>query len=368
MKKVIVIHSLKERYNISESVMLISKMFYLTKKYFYDAGINLVYLYNFIQDSKIRNDLMNPEINLTYNDKSIENIQKEAYNIFLEDVKKDIFNDSIIFAIQNAVFPFVLSDISYNILKSKNIKIIIWEDDLHEYNRHLKVAYKKPITFPFFDKPDMIISPSRLYFENIKSPYLSKTFQSFYCFNENYFSYLDTDYNDRTNKIILSGSCGDWYPVRKELLEYYNENKDDNNNELIKYIYHLEYPSRIRKEDLDKKGLNYFKILSSYKAAFFAFAKYPLNFPLSKIIEILACGTLGFFEYSEELDKLGLIKNVHYVPILKDNNNKLIFDAEYYKKYLDTGEQIAKEGCKYVREKFTMKNKVYDLLSLFYSH
>lgn len=251
MKTVILIHSLKERYNISESVMLMFKLFYLTKKQFYDSHFNLVYLSNFIKDNAIRAKINNFALNIALEDKVIDAIQKDAYNNLLDDIRNDKYNNAILLAFQNVVFPLVFEDESYNLLKSKNIKIIIWEDDIHEYNRAQKIAYKKPIVHPFFDKPDLIITPSRLYFENINSSYLDKTIQSFYCFNEHTSGLLRTsNYSVRKSKILLSGSCGDWYPIRKELLEYYTANPT---SEFSQYIELLNYPSRNRKEDLDKK-------------------------------------------------------------------------------------------------------------------
>lgn len=78
------------------------------------------------------------------------------------------------------------------------------------------------------------------------------------------------------------------------------------------------------------------------------------------------CGTIGFFEFSPALEtELGLIAFKHYVPIT-DANGELIQDESYYLHYLDSdiGEKIAKEGCNYVRNHFSSRKRVEQLIEI----
>ena len=225
----------------------------------------------------------------------------------------------------------------------------------------------KPVTDYRLQSADLILTPSRLFFEHQKSQYLDKTIQYFYCFNENYLPELANKFQDRKQKILLSGANyytnGVGYPIRNHIYGYWQKNKQ-NKDSIGEYIDYLSHPSYDRLLNGDKSGINYYKILASYRGAFFGFAAAPQNYVLAKIIEILSCGCIGFFEYSPLLEKdLGLIKFKHYVPIMVDENNVPMYDRDYYLKYLlgSEGEKIANEGYKYVINKFNMKNKCDEL-------
>ena len=69
------------------------------------------------------------------------------------------------------------------------------------------------------------------------------------------------------------------------------------------------------------------------------FGDFPIDFHLCKLWEMMLSGCLAFVEPKDILQTdLGLIPYVHYVPMLIDENNKLIIDIEYYNKYLGTEE------------------------------
>ena len=92
-----------------------------------------------------------------------------------------------------------------------------------------------------------------------------------------------------------------------------------------------------------------------------------MDYSLAKIIEILSCGTLGFFEYSTELDRLGLVRFKHYVPIkLEEDGITLVKDMDYYRRYLvdKEGERIAKQGCEFVRENFKTIERLNQFITI----
>ena len=174
----------------------------------------------------------------------------------------------------------------------------------------------------------------------------------FYLLNYNYFDKIKiNNFNERKNKIILSGYIGGGYKSR---IEFYNLIQKENFNNLI---YHLNHPNYFKDINENILGLNYYKKLEEYKGAFVGHHEFPLNFLLAKHIEVLMCGCLGFFEKNKLLkEELGLEEFVHYIPCTDDNGN-LISDENFYINWLNSekGLQIALTGANYVREKFGEK-------------
>jgi hypothetical protein len=237
--------------------------------------------------------------------------------------------------------------------KYANIKIILWQDDLHAF-------FKTPESQKKLDYVDHIMSPSPIYFKNTTAEYLSKTSFFFYSIdftvNDGYY----VKWENRQNKIILSGCVSKGYPIRAIIRNEIRKNK-----KFKEISYFLEKPREKEYEYKGDKvlpyGDNYYKELGKFKGAFFGYYLYPKNFNLAKIIEILSMGCIGFFEYSPLLEKeLGLIEMIHYVPCTNKETGKLIIDVEYYKYYLENkegkGKMISENGRDYVRKNFSITN------------
>jgi hypothetical protein len=237
--------------------------------------------------------------------------------------------------------------------KYENIKIILWQDDLHAFFKTSESQKK-------LDYVDHIITPSPIYFKNTAAEYLSKTSFFFYSIDFNVNDQYYVKWEDRQNKIILSGCVSKGYPIRAII-----RNEIEKNKKFREIGYFLEKP-RVKEYEYngDKVlpyGDNYYKELGKFKGAFFGYYLYPKNFNLAKIIEILSMGCIGFFEYSPLLEKeLGLIEMKHYVPCTNKETGKLINDVEYYKYYLENrdgkGKMIAENGREYVRKNFSIAN------------
>ena len=367
MRKLIIFHYIKEDYTVSHSVMLNFRLFYYKKDYFKSKGYEITTVKDYIKESDLIK-INNKEENYKFNDNDIKKIQDDACVNFINIIKNDnTYNNSIIIGVHPIGFMWMYANETYDILKKKNIKLINWQDDLHVYPRNIKADITTNVNATSLDRMDLMLTPSIHYWKNINSPYLSKTNFYFYCINETFNNMLRiNNFKTRKNKILLSGAIYNGYDVRQELLRYYNK-FHNNTATLASYIDYFEHPTYDRNKNKGKTGLDYYKVLNSYKGAFFGFYKYPLDYPLAKIIEILFCGTLGFFEYSPVLkDYLGLIEYVHYVPLLKDTKGTLILDKCYFLKYLDTieGEKIALAGCNYVRSKFNMTEKCNELIKI----
>ena len=219
--------------------------------------------------------------------------------------------------------------------------------------------YSKKYECRILDNLDYLITPSTIYFENLKmEKYYNKIINIFYCLNKDWYIVIDiNNYKNRKNNIILSGCVGGGYIGRIKYKNFKNLNKEFDN-----LIYVLEKNDNV-------VNMDYYSKLSEFKGAFVCHYSYPLNFLLAKHIEVLFCGCLGFFENNILLEKqLGLIAFKHYIPCSDDNGN-IINDIEYYKKYLNSeeGEIIAMEGCLYVREKFDSLNYIKNYINFFNS-
>jgi hypothetical protein len=364
---------MKENYTVSYPVILNFKLFYLMGNYFKQNNFEVCLLKDYITNQEDKVSIENVSKNYELPDKDFDRIALDAQKNLLETIKNDqSYKDSYIIGFHPKGYMWFFRNHVYKRLKDNNIKIIIWQDDLHSYPKTRKLPYDQIVFDESLNKMDLLLTPSIHYWKNLNHPYLNKSVFYFYCFNENYFDKLPiNNYDTRINKILLSGANYKGYPIRQALLTYYKSNKNNSQNNLAKYIDYYSHPSYDRSKNKGKTGLDYYIKLSKYKGAFFGFYEYPLNYPLAKIIEILACGTLGFFEDSPVLHEyLGLIKFKHFVPLLVNSKNEPIFDMNYYLKYLnsDLGKKIAMDGCQFIRNKFTMKNKCDELISLLLSH
>ena len=398
MQKIIIFYHLKDYYNLSYPVLFNYLSIKKNKEMFTKNNIELIDFKEFLsKDDKILVDTSN-KINkeLDY----INYVQKAVSNLVDIMRNNDTYNNSILIGFQNIGSDYFFYRKGhcpwdyYDIFKSKGCKFIMWMDDLHGFPNFPGISdydelkdYSKCSDYRL-DLLDKIITPSRHYYELLNSQYLNKTIQYFYSLNEDWYSDLDiNNFKNRQNKILMSGafSC---YPIRRLLIEIltiyqpeivtnneYNPSTfspmtinqiknnikgyDKNFSNIITVLQSPGY-DRNSKNFYSKVGINYLKIISKYKGAFFGYGKKPCNFNLAKIIEILMCGSIGFFEFSPLLEKeLGLIAFKHYVPITNDEG-KLIEDVNYYLKYLNSeeGEQIALNGANYVRQEFTSKKRI----------
>lgn len=218
---------------------------------------------------------------------------------------------------------------------------------------------------------NLIISPTVVFFKNIKSKYGEKTEFIPFSYNPNnkkIFELQDfNNYFNRERKIIMSGALLVY--LHRKIITFLKKNieqsflidrvvnldqREDFSN-IIEIMPYEKY-NRTNTKYNEERGIRYLRTLSKYMGAFMCFGDFPLDFHLSKLWEIMLSGCLAFIEPKEMLQTdLGLIPYVHYVPMLIDENNKLIIDMEHYNKYLGTDEglKIAKQGFEYIRDNFT---------------
>ena len=321
MKKLIVI-SHSDDYTVSGTIRYLIKMFYEPKiiEMFNQNGFDII-TSKFIKES----------LNMSEID-------------YLRSIEPT--DDYLIFGIH----PYGL-DTSLN--SETKIKKVIWQDDLH-YFAHYEdregasvQLYQKKYVPKYIKDIDYLITPSSIYFENLKiNEFDDKIVDFFYFLNEKNYQYIDeSKFEKRIDGVVLSGSISKGYDSRVEF---------DNLRQNILFkdlVYKIEHPGYENNEHMTE--LNYYKELSKYKSAFVGHYVYPINFLLAKHIEVLMCGCIGFFEPNSLLkEQLGLIEYIHYIPCFDENG--LIKDDSFYRKWIesDEGHMIAKQGKEYVRKKF----------------
>jgi len=236
------------------------------------------------------------------------------------------------------------------------MKFILWQDDLHAYFKDKKRG-------EILERLNWILTPSPIFLKNVKSMLFDKTKFFFYSMDFSMIDPLNKPWEERQNKILLSGSCNRGYTIRHKFLTIIKRKEE------MSVV--CDYLKRPKIKEYNRPlgtyfpvGENYYKILSDYKGAFFGFYEYPKNFNLAKIIEILGCGCLGFFENSKLLEEeLGLKAFEHYIPIL-DENGELIKDINYYHKWLKEGKNIMENGRKYAKNNFSNNNGFFNYIKI----
>ena len=349
MYKVFFFYCYKDKYYYSTPIINNFKILHQMKKQFLEKNIEMTSILEFFPEYKNNDNLLH-DISV---EKLHEELLKAMENIML--ILPDISSkyEKIIFLGFHPVSLAPFIKYYKELKKYANIKTILWQDDLHAF-------FKTPEAIKKLDYADHIITPSPIFFENTAAEYLSKTSFFFYSIDFTVNDQFYKKWEDRQNKIILSGCVSKGYPIRAII-----RNEMEKNKKFREISYFLEKP-RVKEYEYngDKAlpyGNNYYKELGKFRGAFFGYYLYPKNFNLAKIIEILSMGCIGFFEYSPLLEKeLGLIAMKHYVPCTNKETGKLITDVEYYKYYLENkegkGKMIAENGRDYVRKNFSNQN------------
>lgn len=279
------------------------------------------------------------------------------------------FDGSIFFGIH----PYGISHIkkfSQEVKKKKNIKTVLWLDDLHHFAHYDKIRKDRGISVQkysekydplFIASLDYLLSPSLVYFRNLDIiEYDSKLIDMFYFLPPYCFEKQFQPYSNRKNEIILSGVIGGGYTSR--ILFQQMKKRTPVFDKLI----HIQPHPRGDPESRDTvTEMDYYNKLSEFKAAFVGHHVFPINFLLAKHIEVLMCGCLGFFEPNSLLEsQLGLKEYVHYIPCY--NDGKMIEDINFYTEWIDNGEEIAKDGQQFVMENFG-ERQLYKMFDFFKS-
>jgi hypothetical protein len=226
-------------------------------------------------------------------------------------------------------------------LRAYGVKIAIFWDDIHY---HTEKNLEDRITL--FKFCDLLLLPYYKQFlkrEEFKYFWNKAVYFPWYapkiCFESN------VDFEQRKNKILMSGRISDSYSFRKKIYEYY---KDD---ETIEFLKHPGYDRERRKHIIIRD--EYYKYLSNYKTAIATTAEIPLNYTVAKYFEIPACGCALVLQNTPDLNDLGFIENEHFILINEDNfkNLKDIIKNFNLKK-------ISENVLKLIKEKHQVLNRI----------
>lgn len=230
-----------------------------------------------------------------------------------------------------------------------DIRVILFQDDIHgkdDKDLRKKIKWMQfadilliPYYKNFLSRPEYVDCHNKA----IDFPWFAPRS----CFKH------DRLWNDRKNKIIVSGCMASVYSLRRNLRELAGSIK------CIDVLDHPGYKPRKRKHQII--GDEYYNLLSEYKCAVATSADAPLNYPLSKYFEIPACGCIGLFEQIEELSNFGFEKNKHYVSITKDDYREAIKDIA---KNFDKLEGMATLCRKHVLNNHTDTHRVRQLIKI----
>jgi hypothetical protein len=190
----------------------------------------------------------------------------------------------------------------------KEIFMIGYMRDIQDYgNGATKDSIRK-----MFDRYDVILSPSKEYFEMLYPEYVEKmvVFPDFISPKERY-SNLPVE--SKFNKCLLSGA---YNPAVYLIRDYIIKNGDGNK------IVHVPPPYFGEHQFI---GDNYAKLLNMFYCCVTESGIIP--YVVTKCFEIAASGSLLLTNIVSDMDTFGFIPNIHYIPITKENVLDTIYEV-----------------------------------------
>lgn len=152
--------------------------------------------------------------------------------------------------------------------------------------------------------------------------------------------------------MLMMGAVNDVYPLRKEILNFYADNKQ------FLYWNHPGYHHFSKQEEKELLiGENYAKLLNRSKIFFTCPSIY--RYPVLKYFEALACKTLLLAPTFKELEDLGFIPDYHFVAINEKNFSE---KAAYYLNNDAKRKQITEQGYQFVHKTHTLQIRTKQLI------
>ncbi|WP_079527458.1 glycosyltransferase [Halobacillus hunanensis] len=153
--------------------------------------------------------------------------------------------------------------------------------------------------------------------------------------------------------LLMMGAVNDnFYPLRRDIVEAYKGNEE--------FVYH-DHPGYRHFNKQDERqhliGDSYAREIN--RAKIFLTTPSILNYPVIKYFEVLACRTLLLAPTFKELEDLGFIPWVHFVPIDETNFEE---QAAYYLANETERETIADQGYDFIRQKHSLTVRTKQLV------
>ncbi|KGX89268.1 glycosyltransferase [Pontibacillus marinus] len=156
----------------------------------------------------------------------------------------------------------------------------------------------------------------------------------------------------KENDMLMLGVITNLYPLRKIIKNYYN------NNQGFVYKMHPGYRNFSNQEQNELLlGENYAKEIN--KAKIFFTDPSTLEYPVLKYFEVPACKTLLMAPTFPELEDLGFIPGVHFVPITE---NDFSSKAQYYLENEQLRNKIIEQGYNFILNNHTIQIRARQLV------
>ncbi len=201
--------------------------------------------------------------------------------------------------------------------------VAYWADDLHWFWRHIPYPPRKLISM--FERVDLVFVT---YFQQflqwrVYRQFVDKVVWSPWSVPDSVFE-CSMPWQDRRDRVLLSGVSSVQYPLRRWLFQYAQEN----NGCCVDVLHHPGYMSTRAAHGIT--GRDFHRLLGSYKGAIATTAstrirlRRTIDYTVAKYFEIPACGCVPFMEVTPDLGELGFVDGLNYVSITRWNCEKKI--------------------------------------------
>lgn len=157
----------------------------------------------------------------------------------------------------------------------------------------------------------------------------------------------------KTINLLMMGAVNDFYPLRQEILRYYEKSTD--------FVYHSHPGYREFSEEEQQQlyiGEKYAKEIN--KSKIFFTCPSVLEYPVKKYFQALACKSLLLAPTFKELEDLGFIPGIHFVEIDKYNFKNR---AAYYLTNTKERERISEQGCQFIHQNHSLQIRAQQLVN-----
>jgi len=243
-----------------------------------------------------------------------------------------------------------------------NKYVVLWVDDVHWF--HWRVPYAPAKMVHRFERAD-IIFVAYLHQFCLWKPYkrfINKVVWLPWGVPDSVFE-NSMPWQDRKDKVLLSGMCSVQYPLRRRMFRYAKSNKNCN----IDILNHPGYARTNVQSGIT--GRDFYQLLGGYKGAIATTGstrmriRRSIDYTVSKYFEIPGCGCVPFLEETPDLAELGFVDELNYISINRWNFKKKMA-------FINSREAkgVAMAAQELVRSRHTVRHRAYLALDKIAEH
>ncbi len=231
-------------------------------------------------------------------------------------------------------------------------RIAFLVDDLHWFRWRVPYAPAKLVSI--FERVDLIFATYFHHFCQWKAyrRFVEKVVWSPWSVPDSIFE-CSMPWQERKDRVLLTGKCSVQYPLRRRLFNHVQENKACN----IDVLHHPGYAIADVADSIT--GRDFYQLLGSYKGAVATTGstrmriRRAIDYTVLKYIEIPACGCVPFMEATPDLAELGFVDDLNYISITRWNYQKKM---EFIRSR--EAEGVARAAQELVRSRHTHSHRV----------